>query len=310
MDGVFADPRLTGPVSSGAAPAAGHTADAVVLASLTAVNDDSSGSASLSARYSLFDLGTGIAVGTPTSSAVVTLPAATKAGAAVSATLNASIAVPDARLWSIPRPYLYVLVSEVVSASGAVLDQVNTTIGFRSLNYTGDDGLFINDNHVKIRGFCDHNDFGGVGMAVPDRVKLFRAQTLRSVGGNGRRMSHNPPEPMMLDIYDRVGAVVMDENRVFGSGLNLVNNMGSLVKRDRNHASVAIWSFCNVSVLARSAPCLLSLGPPFVRSRVTNADGVLSYCPSPSTLPPRGWSRCRWQSPSTKASNPSHLEPA
>ena len=46
----------------------------------------------------------------------------------------------------------------------------------------------------------DHNDFGGVGMAVPDRIKLFRAQTLRSVGGNGRRMSHNPPEPMMLDI--------------------------------------------------------------------------------------------------------------
>jgi hypothetical protein len=58
--------------------------------------------------------------------------------------------------------------------------------------------------HVKVRGFCDHNNFAGVGMGVPDRVKLFRAQTSRGVGGNGRRMSHNPPEPFILDIYDRV----------------------------------------------------------------------------------------------------------
>ena len=59
------------------------------------------------------------------------------------ATLNATVAVPGAKLWSIPRPYLYVLVSEVISASGAVLDQVNTTVGFRSLNYTGDKGFFM-----------------------------------------------------------------------------------------------------------------------------------------------------------------------
>ena len=59
------------------------------------------------------------------------------------ATLNATVTVPGAKLWSIPRPYLYVLVSEVISASGAVLDQVNTTVGFRSLNYTGDEGFFM-----------------------------------------------------------------------------------------------------------------------------------------------------------------------
>ena len=53
------------------------------------------------------------------------------------------------------------------------------------------------------------NDFGGVGMAVPDRIKLYRAQQLRSIGGNGRRMSHNAPQPSDLDIYDRLGVVVM-----------------------------------------------------------------------------------------------------
>jgi beta-galactosidase/beta-glucuronidase len=72
-------------------------------------------------------------------------------------------------------------------------DTVNTTIGIRSIKYTGDQGFFMNEQHVKVRGFCDHNDFASVGMGVPDRIKLFRAQASRGVGGNGRRMSHNPP---------------------------------------------------------------------------------------------------------------------
>jgi hypothetical protein len=61
------------------------------------------------------------------------------------------------------------------------------------------------------------NNFAVVGMAVPDRVNLFRAQASRAVGGNGRRTSHNPPDPTILDIYDRIGIVVMDENRLFGN---------------------------------------------------------------------------------------------
>ena len=82
-------------------------------------------------------------------------------------------------------------------------------------------------------------------MAVPARVSLFRAQALRAVGGNGRRTSHNPPDAAVLDIYDRVGVVVMDENRLFANETRYVDNMGVLVKRDRNHPSVVIWSFCN-----------------------------------------------------------------
>lgn len=100
-------------------------------------------------------------------------------------------------------------------------------------------------NLKSVRGFCDHNNFAVVGMAVPDRIKLFRAQALRSIGGNARRMSHNPPSPIMLDIYDRLGIVVMDENRLFDNSSKYVQNMGDLVRRDRNHPSVVIWSFCN-----------------------------------------------------------------
>ena len=90
---------------------------------------------------------------------------------------------------------------------------------------------------VRVSGACscDHNNFAVVGMAVPDRINLFRAQASRAVGGNGRRTSHNPPDPTMLSIYDRVGIVVMDENRLFDNNTHYVDNMGALVKRDRNH---------------------------------------------------------------------------
>ena len=113
------------------------------------------------------------------------------------------------------------------------------------VRYDANEGFFLNGEHFKVRGFCDHNTFAVVGMAVPDRINLFRAQASRAVGGNGRRTSHNPPESAMLQIYDRVGLVVMDENRLFANETQYVINMGAMVKRDRNHPSVVIWSFCN-----------------------------------------------------------------
>ena len=114
-----------------------------------------------------------------------------------------------------------------------------------------------------------HIDFASVGMAVPDRVNLFRAQAMRSVGGNGWRMSHNPPIPVLLDILDRVGITVMDENRLFGNVSEYVFNMGELVKRDRNHPSVTIWSFCNEVGCEGS----LEAGGPAFQAITTQLDG-------------------------------------
>jgi beta-galactosidase/beta-glucuronidase len=111
-------------------------------------------------------------------------------------------------------------------------------------------------SQVKVRGYCDHSNFGGVGGAVPDRVNLFRAQMLRSSGGNAWRMAHNPPIPFRLDIMDRIGMLAMDENRDYGGHVGQggitdetveqeVVDMGDMVQRDRSHPSVMIWSFCN-----------------------------------------------------------------
>jgi hypothetical protein len=171
-------------------------------------------------------------------------------------------------LWSTTQPALYTVVIELTttaataaassisgSSSSVVLDAVNTTVGFRSANFTGE-GFRLNDDVVKLRGFCDHPVFVGVGMAVPDRLKLFRAQALRSVGGNARRMSHAPATPEMLEIYDRLGIMVLDENRgdgpngyPFGAVVNedpsWTKNLGEMIRRDRNHASVILWVYCN-----------------------------------------------------------------
>ena len=82
-------------------------------------------------------------------------------------------------------------------------------------------------------------------MAVPERVNLYRAHAARSVGGNGRRMSHNPGAPSMFAIYDALGMVVMDETRQFQVGEQYDRMLADMVRRDRNHASIVVWSFCN-----------------------------------------------------------------
>jgi len=159
------------------------------------------------------------------------------------------------QLWS-PRSSsssapLYTVVARIDDCNGTddkeavVLDEVSVPHGFRTIRFDAERGFFLNGERFKIRGFCDHDTFGVVGMAVPDRINLFRAQASRSVGGNGRRTSHNPPSSIMLDIYDSLGMLVVDENRLFGDRPGLLDNMASLVSRDRNHPSVVIWSFCN-----------------------------------------------------------------
>lgn len=93
----------------------------------------------------------------------------------------------NCELWSVARPYLHTLVTEVMLATGPtaweVIDSVNTTIGVRSVLWNSEDGLHVNDQHVKLHGFCNHESFAGVGAAIPDRVDLLRVQQMRGVGG-------------------------------------------------------------------------------------------------------------------------------
>lgn len=161
-------------------------------------------------RSTIIDRMTGASVGTATS---------TKLHVASGAEVTSRVAVPVAKvsLWSVKTPTLYTAMVEVLDSSTAhVHDAINITTGVRSVLWSSDTGMSLNGQPVKLRGFCDHSNFGGVGGAVPDRVNLFRAQALRAVGGNSWRMAHNPPAIARLDIMDALGMIAMDENRDYG----------------------------------------------------------------------------------------------
>ena len=170
--------------------------------------------------------------------ASVTVPA----GKSVETTQSATVTNPH--LWSIEKPYLYHLVTTLRS-NDRVMDREETSFGIRTIRYDADKGFFLNGKSVKIKGTCNHQDFVAVGVGVPDSLEAWRVQKLKDMGGNGWRMSHNPPTPGLLDACDRLGMLVMDENRHVGDSDANLAEVASMVLRDRNHPSVIMWSMCN-----------------------------------------------------------------
>jgi len=147
-------------------------------------------------------------------------------------------------LWSTENPYLHKL-KTVIKKDGKVIDQYETTFGIRTVRFDVDKGFFLNGKSVKIVGACNHQDHGGVGTAIPDALQEYRIKQLKAMGANGIRTSHNPPTPEFLEICDRLGMMVMDENRLMGVNKEHYYWMESYIKRDRNHPSIVIWSLGN-----------------------------------------------------------------
>ncbi len=155
-----------------------------------------------------------------------------------------TLKVDHPELWSPDHPYLYKLYS-VVKSDGKIVDRVETNFGIRTLRWTSNDGFFLNGKRVEIKGTCNHQDFAGVGTAVPDGLQYFRVKKLKEMGSNAWRMSHNPPTPALLDACDKLGMMVMDENRLLNSSPEYVSQFKRLILRDRNHPSVIVWSIGN-----------------------------------------------------------------
>jgi beta-galactosidase len=163
-----------------------------------------------------------------------------------------TIAKPQ--LWSIDSPNLYQLRTTVLK-DNAPVDSTTTTFGIRTIRYDADKGFFLNGKHVEIQGTANHQDFAGVGIAVPDSLQPWRVKQLKEMGCNAWRTAHNPPSDALLDACDRQGMMVMDENRHLGdaqtakspSGTTCTNfsDLDTMILRDRNHPSIIMWSMCN-----------------------------------------------------------------
>jgi len=164
--------------------------------------------------------------------------------------------VRDPRLWSLHEPNLYVAVT-TVEQSGKVVDRYETRFGIRTIKFDAEHGFFLNGELTEIKGVCLHHDLGALGAAFNSRAQERQLELVREMGCNAIRTSHNPPAPELLDLCDRMGFVVMVEAFDAWRMAKRTNDysvlfddwhekdLRALVRRDRNHPSVILWSLGN-----------------------------------------------------------------
>jgi beta-galactosidase len=189
-------------------------------------------------------------------------------GSGAAQVLVQEIKISRPQLWSLDSPTLYTLQSRLESGK-ALTDETATRFGIRVARFDADRGFLLNGKPVKLKGVCIHHDAGCLGAAVPDKVLERRLRLLKELGANAIRTSHNPPAPELLDFCDRIGLLVKDEafdeftpsKRKWVEGWNAgvpsrfgyaevfdqwsVTDIQDLVRRDRNHPCVILWSIGN-----------------------------------------------------------------
>lgn len=170
--------------------------------------------------------------------------------------LTHDLTLPSPRRWSPDTPHLYTVRSEVRENDRGV-DSVRTTFGVRTLAFDSEKGFLLNGRSVNLKGVNLHMDGGAVGTAVPVGVWERRLRTLKEMGANAIRIGHHPPAPEFLELCDRMGFLVINEafdkwdvarywrdvNRHFAD--HWEHDLVSMLRRDRNHPSIVLWSVGN-----------------------------------------------------------------
>jgi len=180
----------------------------------------------------------------PSGKQIASAHANAKLGSLGKSVAKSNIEVSDPALWWVNQPTLYT-VQTTVKKNGVAIDQLKTHCGFRTIKFTADSGFYLNDVWMKLKGTCNHQDHAGVGVAVPNSLWEFRIRKLKEMGSNAFRCAHNPPSKEFLDECDRQGLLVMDENRNFNSSPEYQLQLEWMLRRDRNHPSIILWSVFN-----------------------------------------------------------------
>lgn len=184
------------------------------------------------------------------------------------------LSVKNPQRWSLDKPYLYTLHTRLLNGGtdatpAAVCDSSTVKAGLRTLQFSPDRGFALNGQWIKVKGVCLHDDAGALGTAVPREVWRQRLTELKRIGTNAIRMSHNPHMPELYDLCDELGLLVMDEasdewefpKRKWLKGWNqgapgyqgtytffeewIERDVADMVRRDRCHPSVFLWSIGN-----------------------------------------------------------------
>ena len=181
-----------------------------------------------------------------------------QSGKTVATTKDFSFDIPQSSLhmWSCEDPYIYKVRTQLI-AGGKVVDEVETTTGFRDFKFDAKTGFWLNGKNFKINGVCEHHDFGCLGAALNEDALHRKLTKLKAMGVNSIRSSHNPPAPELLNMCDTMGLIVMDESFDMWRRKKTQNDyarffdewherdLTDLILRDRNHPSILMWSIGN-----------------------------------------------------------------
>ena len=170
--------------------------------------------------------------------------------------VDQSLEIQQPERWSVNSPKLYKAIT-TVRIDGDVVDDYETLFGIRNFDFDSKKGFTLNGESLKIKGVCLHHDLGCLGAAFNIRAAERQLEIMKAMGVNAIRTSHNPPAPQFLDLCDSMGFIVMDEmfdmwkKKKTDFDYSIYwdewhkRDLEDFIKRDRNHASVMIWSVGN-----------------------------------------------------------------
>ena len=151
---------------------------------------------------------------------------------------------PTPLLWSLEEPNLNSLYSQIV-INGLLVDDYSTSFGIRDIRFDAARGFFLNGRPVKLLGTANHHDHAGVGTGISDTLHRWRVAKLKEMGSNAWRSAHNPPSTSLLDACDLYGMLMICEARYNSSDEEALSQLERMIRRDRNHPSVILWSLGN-----------------------------------------------------------------
>ncbi|MBO4467393.1 MAG: DUF4982 domain-containing protein [Bacteroidales bacterium] len=196
-------------------------------------------------------------------------------------TVTANLTLENPHLWDIDDPYLYTLETRIGT------NVYTTPVGIRSAEFNATDGFLLNGRKITLKGVNLHQDHAGVGAAMPDGLIEWRVRELKKIGVNAIRCSHNPATPALLDICDRLGVLIIDENRLMGINAEHKRLLENMVRWGRQHPCVVLWSIGNEewglendprgSKVARQMQDYVHLLDPTRQTTLANAGGGVMF---------------------------------
>ncbi len=247
--GTFVISKVPGPIHYGSSEGDQAAADLTIQ---TTVRNDHRTGQSFSLVSQVID---------PAGRIVTSTTNEEKLAAGQKETFTQHVALKNALLWSLRYRNLYRLATALRTGNTTV-DNKLTTFGIRTIRFEPDHGFFLDGRHVEIKGTANHQGFVGVGIGVPNNLWAWRIAKLKAMGANAYRTAHNPVSQAFYRAADRMGLLVMDENRHLGDTYSPKTAMGTpysnmsdldwMILAHRNHPSIIMWSMCNEEPLEKT----------------------------------------------------------